>query len=281
MESDKIPQETPMAQAPLENEPIRKNLLKQNGNFLFILGVVVILVVFGVGGYLLTMSKNQNPNQHTIQPTVTTTQQNTVTNTSANWQEAEAKWQTFAQFHLEKMREIDSKTPRAKLPGYKFDRQFKEVSSDPLITKYLPKYRFYQEFDSNGGLFEFALRNDGHIIDLGTFWPTGYHTNHNLPDFEIMNYTDFIKAQKNQVNNSETALEMIDLANAIFEYPLENANADDQKSWKLKASKAQGKWDIRQEYIGDPNVMLGVPSSWEIFVDEKNFITEIRLISPN
>lgn len=68
METDKIPQEIPMAQAPLENEPIHKSFLNQKGNFLLILGLVVlILVVLGAGGYFLTMNKNSNSNQYIFQ----------------------------------------------------------------------------------------------------------------------------------------------------------------------------------------------------------------------
>ena len=59
METDKSPQEISTTQAPLENESIHKSLLNQKGSFLLILGVVVILVL-GTGGYLLTMNKNQN-----------------------------------------------------------------------------------------------------------------------------------------------------------------------------------------------------------------------------
>ncbi len=79
METDKIPKEVPIAQAPLENEQIHKNFLNQKGNFLLILGtIVIILVVLGVGGLFLIRSNNinvpssQTVNQSTtIQPSVT------------------------------------------------------------------------------------------------------------------------------------------------------------------------------------------------------------------
>lgn len=77
METDKIPQEIPMTQAHLESEPIHKNLLNQKGSFLLILGVVVILVVLGAGGYLLIMNKNQSSDQYISQPTSS--------NETANW----------------------------------------------------------------------------------------------------------------------------------------------------------------------------------------------------
>lgn len=74
MSADKIPQEVPITQAHLENKPIHKNLLNQKGSFLLILGLVIIIIVFGAGGYLLTMNKNQNSNQYISQPTPTSTQ---------------------------------------------------------------------------------------------------------------------------------------------------------------------------------------------------------------
>ena len=83
METDKSPQEISTTQAPLENESIHKSLLNQKGSFLLILGVVVILVL-GTGGYLLTMNKNQNPNKYISQPTPTSTQP-TPSNETANW----------------------------------------------------------------------------------------------------------------------------------------------------------------------------------------------------
>lgn len=58
METDKIPQKTSMTQAQLENEPIRKGLLNQKGSFLLILGVIIILVVFGTGRYFLMQKQN-------------------------------------------------------------------------------------------------------------------------------------------------------------------------------------------------------------------------------
>lgn len=85
VETDKTPQETPIAQTSLENEPVHKNLLNQRGSFLLILSaVVIILVVLGAGGYLLTMNKNQNSNQYISQPLPTLTQP-TSSNETANW----------------------------------------------------------------------------------------------------------------------------------------------------------------------------------------------------
>lgn len=64
MKTVKISQETHMVQTPHENEPIRKNLLNQKGNFLLILGVVVlVLVVLGVGAYYLGIQKNKSSHQ--------------------------------------------------------------------------------------------------------------------------------------------------------------------------------------------------------------------------
>jgi len=60
MEADKIPQEVPITQAPIENEPAQKSLLNQKGSFLIILGaVVLILVLLGVGGYYFRTQTNQ------------------------------------------------------------------------------------------------------------------------------------------------------------------------------------------------------------------------------
>ncbi len=75
METDKIPQELPITQAPLKNEPIRKSFLNQKGSFLLLLGaIVIILVVLAAGGYLLTMNKNSKSNQYMPQPTSSSAQ---------------------------------------------------------------------------------------------------------------------------------------------------------------------------------------------------------------
>lgn len=81
MEIDKIPQETPIAQPPVENQPIHKKLLNQKGSFLLILGaVVIILVVLGAGGYLLMQKQNpekpssQIPTQQITPNSIDTTQ---------------------------------------------------------------------------------------------------------------------------------------------------------------------------------------------------------------
>lgn len=70
MKSDKIPKEIPVAQTRLENESIRKSLLNQKGNLLLILGaVVMILVVFGAGAYVLLGTRN-NSLKSSSNPTV-------------------------------------------------------------------------------------------------------------------------------------------------------------------------------------------------------------------
>lgn len=70
METDKIPQEVPMTQTPLENEQIHKSFLNQKGNFLLILAaIVIILVVLGAGGYILLGTRNNSLKSSSI-PTV-------------------------------------------------------------------------------------------------------------------------------------------------------------------------------------------------------------------
>lgn len=87
MKADKIPQETPIDQAPLENEPVYKSFLNQKGSFLLILGlVIIILVVLGIGGYYLVFqnllykntdqSQQQAPNSLTSKDFSTNTIEN-------------------------------------------------------------------------------------------------------------------------------------------------------------------------------------------------------------
>lgn len=68
METDKIPQESLMTQAHPENEPIQKSLLNQKGNFLLILGaVVIILVVLGAGAYVMGQKSKIDKPEKTMQ----------------------------------------------------------------------------------------------------------------------------------------------------------------------------------------------------------------------
>lgn len=107
-----------MPQDHLENEPIHKNLLNQKGSFILILGVVIILVVLGVGGYFLTKNKNSNSNQYISQPTPTSTQPTSL-NETANW-----KTYTFER--------VNSSVPKFQIK-YPPNWDYREISAgDPL-----------------------------------------------------------------------------------------------------------------------------------------------------
>ncbi len=80
MEADKIPQGIPIAQVPIENEPMHKSLLNQKGSFLLIIAVTVIIILIGVGSYILGGKKSQ-PVQNAIpQSSQTSTDDKTILN---------------------------------------------------------------------------------------------------------------------------------------------------------------------------------------------------------
>lgn len=146
-----IPQETPIAQAPLENEPMHKSLLNQRGSFLLILGaIIVILVVLGAGGYLLTMNKNSNSIRYVPQPTPTPTQQNTYQSTTANWKPYTSTRIGFTiKYPAEKLEINDSDTGEVELRG-------NESTKGIPLTHRITAVRFYSGEKGTEDLIEIA-----------------------------------------------------------------------------------------------------------------------------
>lgn len=68
-------QETSVVQTAVENQPIHKNILNRKGNFIIVLGIILVIVVIGIAGYYLGTRENQptgqyNPQLTTLYPTV-------------------------------------------------------------------------------------------------------------------------------------------------------------------------------------------------------------------
>lgn len=231
------------------------------------IGSVYFLSIRGRFGIKNTDTKTTNFSESTIELLPSSS-----LSSNANWSKAETRWNVFIQEHIERMRIIDSKTPAAKLPNYKFDRQSLEITHS-LISKYLTNNRIFTD-----RYFTFVLRNDGHIIVIGTTLP-GNSAYKSAPDLEVLEYSNFIKNMELSISDNQTAIEMVKLKTIV------NGNGyakdSDWDSWEFKASQNANKWIVNLRYVGDLGASIMMPSSWEISVNEKNSITGIKELYPD
>lgn len=173
------------------------------------------------------------------------------------WQEALAKWEQFAQEHLDRVQQREPKEER---------RKFIKINSS-YISKYLPNYQIFSE-----KYFNFALRKDGHILGLDNMLPykLPYRS---APDFEPIDISTFIKREGFTINDSNTAIEIVELTKALqSRHPV----YESVPNWKMKAVKRNDIWLVTEEYIGSPEVMTMIPPYYKIKVDENNIIKEIK-----
>lgn len=192
---------------------------------------------------------------------------------SNDWKTAEAKFQNFVQEYLVKMRELDERNLRAKLPDYKFDREFAEIKSQ-IISKYLVDYRIFTDKH-----FNFALNKDGHIIVLGKTMP-GNFSYSTTPDFETINESSLLNRLGIKIINGETAIEVVKLIESIFKI---HGSVDDsgRKHWTMRAEKVEDIWKIEVKYVGPLGYSIAVPPYWEIVVDSQDNVKEFREVILN
>lgn len=239
---------------------------------LVFIGLGLIIILLGLVLILLKNNYIRIPKKGEITYSVKVSVTKDYLTGTTDWREAETKWKLFEQEHLERMRQIGAKTPAAKLPDYKFDREFMEIKS-PLITKYLPNYRIFTE-----KYFEFVLGKDGHIICLGETWP-GKLPFQSAPDFELMDDSAFLRTLEIRVNDARTATEVVKLVRVLHS---RNPTTGSEliANWVMKTQKKQDFWIITMDFVGPPHVSIMMPPSWKISVDEKNQIMKFKELPP-
>lgn len=232
--------------------------------------IIILILILGFAGYAIYIKKSKTSLNYPLPSDYSTRRiyaQPLSESSLPEWQNAETKWNLFAEEHMERMRRIDGETPRAKLPDYKFDREWFEIKH-PLISKYLPYYHIYSE-----KYFTFALSKTGKITAIGTTWPGGTPYK-SAPDFETKSFFNFISELSIPVDNKQSAIELTQLKLVVDGgngYP----TYSDYPYWEFKASKKGDTWNVRIDYIGDPSASTGVPPYWEIVVDGQNHVKEI------
>ena len=180
-----------------------------------------------------------------------------------DWSKVDPVWKTFAEQHIERMRQAESNTPRSKLPGYKFDRVFVEIKN-PFISKFLPNYQFYTE-----KYFTFAFNKGSKEI---TSIANGWGAVGDDPYYRNQEFSDFIKTQKIQITDKQNAIEFLKLVEDIYRW----FDSDNVNYWRFKAEKENNIWVVRYEYIGPPENSIMLPPVWEIVTNGQNYVTEVR-----
>ena len=245
------------------------NLYHAMKKLLFLI-IAILIVILSFAGYIIYTQKSRSSLDYSLPSDYSTRRIYAQPISKSNlpeWQNAEAKWNLFAEEHMERMRKIDGETPRAKLPDYKFDGEWFEIKH-PLISKYLPDYRIYSE-----KYFTFALSKTGQIIAIETTWPGGTPYK-SAPDFETKSFSNFISELLIPVDNKQSAIEFAQLKLVVDGgngYP----TYSDYPYWEFKSSRNGSVWIVRIDYIGDPFASIIVPPYWEIVVDGQNHVKEI------
>lgn len=181
-----------------------------------------------------------------------------------NWGNADPVWKTFAEQHIEKMRQAEAETPASKLPGYKFDRVFVEVKSS-FISKLLPNYQIFTE---KYFTYAFNIKTKS-IMNIANGW--GGAVGNDLY-YRNQEFSDFIKTQKIQITDEQNATEFLKLVEDIYRW----SDSDNVTYWKLSANKKESIWLGQYEYTGPPEAQIFAPAVWEVVVDKQNYVTEVR-----
>lgn len=230
-------------------------------NKIFFLTVLIIIITLASFGYFSFFKKPSDPIQNGTTLNKSEPRYKLV---EINPENVDQTWKAFAEQHIERMRQIEAKTPSAKLPGYKFDRVFVEIKS-PFISRFLPNYQIYTE-----QYFTFAFNvTTKEVTNIANGWggAVGYN-----PYYRDQEFSNFIKNQKIQATNKQGAIDFLKLVEDIYRW----SDSDNLIYWELKAKKDGGIWVVQSEYIGPPEYSIIVPPVWEVVVDAQGYITEVR-----
>ena len=217
---------------------------------------LIIVIVLVTLGYFSFFKKSSSPTQNESEPRHQLVE--------IDWGSVDPTWRLFAEQHIEKMRQIEAKTPAAKLPEYKFDRVFVEIKS-PFILRFLPNYQIYTE-----QYFTFAFNKvTKEITDIGNGWGGAVGDD---PYYQNKKFSDFIKNQEIQVTNKQSAIDFLKLVEDIYRW----SDSDNLTYWQLAANKKGGIWTVQSKYIGPPEYSIIVPPVWEVVTDAQNYVIEVR-----
>jgi len=180
------------------------------------------------------------------------------------WEGAERKWAAFAEERREQLRRIDGNTPAARLPGYKFVLDVREITS-PLLSKYLPDYRIYA---ARGA---YVMRHDGRLIGLPGRGGGPYLT---APDLESMAVSDFLREIGIKVQDKETAIELALLSGHIRG----RVEGYDLTRWRYHVEKNDNTWIISVTYTVNDGASIMAPPHWEVVIDERGYVVEVARV---
>jgi hypothetical protein len=200
------------------------------------------------------------------------------------WQQAEATFLAFITPLINKSRK-ELNDPNL---------QWAEFKSD-LLRKYFPNLRLFVRDRAYAGSPKiWILSRDGKILDLGEGIWRGDNT---IERFRVKEVTDFVRARKIRIENTEDAIEVAKLVEelqgapsyvgflrintkdySVFDKAFLTHHYGPQSNWKYTAQQSNEGWIVNVEYVGPPS-MVSAPPTYEIQVDDEKVFEDIRMFT--
>lgn len=200
--------------------------------------------------------------------------------TANKWAKARRKWLQFIEPHVERLRQQDN-DPTI---------QWVEMRSN-LVSEYLPGHIMRLiETTRIGRSRIYAVSVSGDVIDLGSgTWSRKKGEEHS----RNRKLSDFLRARSIAVTGANAAISLVKLTEEVSYAPMRatmlrrstnNFTIFDSRlydrlswneNWEYDAKRNEGYWLVTRSYVGPPASIL-VPPRWEIVLDKKGHLVEIR-----
>ncbi len=196
------------------------------------------------------------------------------------WAKARRKWLEFIGPHIERLRRQDSD------PSIRWV----EMRSN-LVSEYLPGHIMRLiETTRIGRSRIYAVSVSGDVIDLGSgTWSRKKDEEHS----RNRKLSDFLRARSIAVTGANAAISLVKLTEEVSYAPMQatmlrrstnNFTIFDSRlydrlswneNWEYDAKRNEGYWLVTRSYVGPPASII-VPPRWEIVLDKKGHLVEIR-----
>lgn len=200
--------------------------------------------------------------------------------TANKWAKARRKWLQFIEPHVERLRQQDN-DPTI---------QWVEMRSR-LLSEYLSGHIVRLiETTRSGRSCIFAVSVSGEMSDLGSgAWSRKKGEEHS----RNRKLSDFLRARSIAVTGANAAISLVKLTEEVSYAPMRatmlrrstnNFTIFDSRlyerfswneNWEYDAKRNEGYWLVTRSYVGPPASIL-VPPRWEIVLDKKGHLVEIR-----
>jgi len=196
------------------------------------------------------------------------------------WALARRKWLEFIGPHIERLRRQDSD------PSIRWV----EMRSN-LVSEYLPGHIMRLiETIRIGRSRIYTVSVSGDVVDLGSgTWSRKKGEEHS----RNRKLSDFLRAQSIAVTGANAAISLVKLTEEVSYAPMRatmlrrstnNFTIFDSRlydrlswdeNWEYDAKRNEGYWLVTRSYVGPPASII-VPPRWEIVLDKKGHLVEIR-----